>query len=130
MIKLIRTASSPIGTYGTLVRDSVPICLTLEDPWNENKRQISCIPEGMYHCIPHNGTKYKNVWELLGVSGRSAILIHNGNTTDDTMGCILVGKSYGQVNGKYGVLQSNITLGYLRSALPATFDLVIVNAWG
>jgi len=60
-----------------------------------------CVPIGQYALVPHDGTRYQGTWALvnerLKVSHwpepgmRSAILIHAGNTTEDTHGCILVG---------------------------------------
>lgn len=49
------------------------------------------IPAGVYKCVPHDGPHWQGVWEITGVPGRSAILIHAGNTDVDTRGCILVG---------------------------------------
>lgn len=126
-IKLFRVAQSDEGTFGVIVHGQRPICCTVEDPWNDNKKRISCIPEGEYTCVKHDGAHWSNVWELLDVPGRDAILIHSGNTIDDTMGCILVGDKHGKVNGKYGVLNSSITLNYLRSKLPDTFKIRIIN---
>lgn len=127
MILKLSRIYHPEATYGVLIKDGLPICLTLEDPWQNNQSRVSCIPEGTYTCKPHNGEKYKNVWILENVSGRSAILMHSGNTTDDTMGCILVGKSFGQVNGKYGILNSTQALNELRDSLPKEFQLQIVR---
>lgn len=123
---LYRIAQSD-ATYGVLVKDGKPLCVTLEDPWNDNQRRISCIPEGEYDCIPHSTNKYPKVWEVTKVPNRTAILIHAGNTTDDTEGCILVGKQFGQVNGKYGIINSGIALNHLREILPSTFKLKIIN---
>jgi hypothetical protein len=64
---------------------------TLEDAWKDNQKYISCIPQGLYRCVPHNGKKYKDVWRLENVPNRTAILIHAGNNVNDTLGCILVG---------------------------------------
>lgn len=128
-MRLVRIAQSSDGTFGVLTKDNMPLCVTLEDPWNDNKKQISCIPAGAYTCIRHNGGKYQKVWEIVKVPNRSSILIHNGNTTDDTIGCVLVGRYFGKVNGKYGILQSVPVLNELRDLLPSTFKLEIINAF-
>lgn len=75
---------------------------SIELPWLDNKRGISCIPSGVYKCVPYSSAKYKNVWQVLDVPNRTAILIHSGNFASkvklplsmhdsDTEGCILVG---------------------------------------
>jgi len=121
MLFLRRVAQSSKGTFGVLVRDDLPLCLTLEDPWNDNKIGESCIVPGTYKCQPHNGAHFQNVWELLSVPGRSAILIHAGNSIDDTRGCILVGS---EVVG-HTIINSRRTLDMLRKVLPANFELTI-----
>jgi hypothetical protein len=113
------------GTFGLLTRNDDALCLTCEDPWRDNKKSISCIPPGQYAVTKHNGTKYKNVWRLLDVPGREAILIHQGNTQEHTKGCILVGDSLGMVGGNPAVLNSLSTLNYLRSILPDNFTLYV-----
>lgn len=129
-MKLIlqRSAMSIEGTFGILSLAGIPLCVTCEDPWLDNRRNISCIPAGTYKCVPHNGTKYKNVWRLLNVEARSAILIHAGNTEDDTQGCILVGRKIGKLGGKPAILESRAALNHLRETLPEEFTLEIRDA--
>lgn len=82
---------------------------TLEPPWENNQRNISCIPEGTYQTVylPKSASgKYRKVWHLRNVKDRSAILIHNGNLVDHTRGCILVGTRFGRLGGKPAVLSS------------------------
>ena len=52
---------------------------TLELPWLDNKRNISCIPEGEYECVRYKSTKRGIVYKVLAVEDRSDILIHIGN---------------------------------------------------
>ena len=85
------------GVLGRLWHGHKFLMYTLEDPWIENRRRISCIPEGRYLC------KYKtsspsgrliDVYLLVNVPGRSGIFIHSGNTIEDTHGCPLVGMEW------------------------------------
>lgn len=100
---------------------------TLENP-KRNSKEDSCIPAGNYQCSPFSGTKYKDVYEVKNVPDRTAILIHNGNVEKDTLGCILVGSSLGEVSGEPAVLNSKKTLDYLRSLLgKEDFDLTILD---
>lgn len=65
---------------------------TVEDDWRENKPKISCIPAGLYQI---QRTIYRKhgyeTFEVMGVPGRSRILIHPANTEEDLEGCIGVG---------------------------------------
>jgi hypothetical protein len=123
---LTRAPSGEKGTFGVLTfADGRPLCVTLEEPWRENKRKESCVPTGIYKCAKFSGNRFRDVWELKAVPNRTAILIHQGNTIEDTEGCILVGQSYGEVRGLPAVLNSGITLERLRGLLPAEFTITI-----
>lgn len=124
-LSIIRSKKTKYGTFGIFYINDDPLCLTLEDPWNNNKVGVSCIPEGTYKVSKHTGLKYKDVWILHDVPGRTAILIHSGNTIDDTRGCILVGNSFGKVKGMPAILDSQSTLNMLRAVLPDSFVLTI-----
>ena len=72
---------------------------TLELPWRDNARGVSSIPDGWYE-IERRVSSLTTVqrhggwtWEVKNVPGRSGILFHAGNTTRDTRGCILIGKT-------------------------------------
>lgn len=99
--------------------------MTCENPWFNNKPNISCIPPGRYDCVPHNGTKYHNVWILKGVPDRTGILIHQGNTIEDTAGCILVGLGLGEIKGLPAVTGSREALLKLHRVLPPEFELLV-----
>lgn len=94
-IKLIRTNTSKLGTTGVLLGVNAEVlAATLECPDEQNAPFISCIPEGTYTLAPYSSKKYTDVFQLLDVPNRTYILIHAGNTVDDTQGCILVGNSH------------------------------------
>lgn len=115
------------GTFGVFSIDGVPVCLTLEETWLDNIPRESCIPEGVYEVVKYSGTKYKDVWLVKNVPGRSAILIHWGNTEQNTAGCILMGKYYAQFGDRRGIAESINTIDMLRRVLPNRFELVIRN---
>lgn len=91
-LTLTRDRRSEWATLGRLSVDGEPVCHTLERPWLDNKRRVSCIPVGEYTGAVQFSPRFQT-WlpELLDVPGRDQILIHAGNTADDTEGCILVG---------------------------------------
>lgn len=125
MIEIVRVSSGTNGVFGVLMMDGRPLCVTAEPPWKDNKSNMSCIPDGSYKCVQHNGTKYKNVWALLGVKNRESILFHWGNfPLKDTEGCILLGASF-SMNGTPCINDSMRTIIKLRTILPKKFDLVI-----
>lgn len=92
VIDIIRDMPTPRATLGRLHVNGAHCCFTLEPPWRGNARDVSCIPAGTYKGKVLPSPKFKrDLPELLDVPGRSQILIHAGNTTRDTLGCILVG---------------------------------------
>lgn len=77
-------------------------CFTLELPWANNQRRVSCMPIGVYTAkylptskfptLARRASWYKGkLWELTDVPGRSEIKFHHGTTVADTEGCVLVG---------------------------------------
>lgn len=126
-VRLTRVASGSKGTFGVLTEDNIPLCVTLEDPWHDNARLISCIPPGTYRCRKHSGPRFHDVWEVTAVPGRDAILIHQGNTTTDTSGCVLVGRTFTTFGDKPGIGSSRDALDYLRVVLPPEFRLEVVG---
>jgi len=129
-ITLTRLTYQNDSTLGILAHDNNLLCFTLENPWQKNRTNISCIPEGSYKCEPHEGTKHKETWILTNVPDRSGIIIHAGNTESDTRGCILPGSVIGSLEGKRAVLGSRIALNKLRDYIGINnrFDLIIKSA--
>ncbi|MGV8815378.1 MAG: DUF5675 family protein [Gelidibacter sp.] len=77
------------GTNGTLTLNGHFLCFTIELPWRENKRLISCIPEGVYELQPRFSDKHKAHLQVLDVFNRSQILIHGANDAfRELQGCI------------------------------------------
>jgi hypothetical protein len=104
-ITIRRFLQNEKSTHGFLSFDGL-FCMTLERPWLNNQKDnpntkvndSSRIPAGTYplKVIEENISKkfpYKHL-EVLNVPNRSAILIHRGNTVNDTLGCILVGADF------------------------------------
>lgn len=118
------TFGSDSPTYGVLLSQGLPLCLTLERPWLDNAAQVSCVPPGVYPCIAHNSPDHPDTWEVTSVPNRFEVLIHTGNTVNDTKGCILVGAAFYQGQ----VTSSVVTMNVLRGILPREgFTLEIIN---
>jgi hypothetical protein len=88
---IVRDTYNATETFGKLYINGVFICDTLELPWRNNERSVSCIPKGKYQVVHRQSAKYKNHLHIIDVPGRSLILIHPGNSAKDTNGCILPG---------------------------------------
>lgn len=116
-IELFRSAGDKLGgTPGVLLIDSVPFCCTLELPWLNNQKNISCIPAGEYHCTWEKHPRFPQaeaVVRLAAVPGREGVLIHPGNSAGDIQGCILLGKNFSPTKRLY-LEYSTLTLERLR----------------
>lgn len=118
IVHLYRLKRSDQGTMGMLVAPEGFKCYTLELPWNNNERNVSCIPEGVYPVGIRLSPKYGQIYHVKEVPGRTFILIHSGNWAGDTRkgykshvnGCILLGKQRGTLQGQVAVLNSRITV--------------------
>lgn len=119
---LVRDSFSSGSTAGVLFVDSCPFCNTLEPAISIGKAKYGkgcCVAPGVYSIDFHYSPKFgKYMLTLCGVRGRFGILIHSGNTSLDTSGCILVGK-----RENIGVLSdSRDTLNKLFDRCLAVFD--------
>ncbi|MBL4559386.1 MAG: hypothetical protein JKX79_00230 [Labilibaculum sp.] len=77
------------GTNGALFYNQKFLGFVIELPWLENKRSISCIPEGIYNLKPRFSEKFKHHLQLENVSDRSLILIHPANNAQKELrGCL------------------------------------------
>jgi len=71
---------------------------TLELPYKNNNKNISCIKSGKYPISKRYSQKYGWHWILHNVPNRELILIHVGNYPRDTKGCILIGTGFEDIN--------------------------------
>ena len=96
-------AKEPDGNnsgLGQPLTKGLQICDTLEPTWRDYKNGAykvkgrSAIPEGRYAVVISWSPRFKQ-WLpiLLGVPKFDGIRIHAGNCSEDTEGCILVGKN-------------------------------------
>lgn len=94
--------------------------VTLELPNLGNQRRISCIPEGVYKYIKHESPTFGSTLWVQDVPERSEILVHHGNFTKDTLGCILCGRSFYDIDGDSttDVTNSRKTLERLLELVP------------
>jgi hypothetical protein len=84
-LELFRTYD-PEGTNGEL---KLVVCNTIELPWLQNERNVSCIPEGRYELRKRFIKKFGLHLLVVDVPDRSWILIHPANDAKTQLkGCI------------------------------------------
>ena len=89
MLILQRNAVTPGATFGKLYLGEDELCVTLENPPAEDK---GAIPAGVYPIHLAYSPKFSMLLPRLErVPLFTDILIHAGNTSRDTLGCILTG---------------------------------------
>lgn len=77
------------GTNGTLFINRQFFCFTIELPWRDNRRNISCIPVGAYEIDTRFSKKFQHHLIVKDVKGRSFILFHPANDANkELLGCI------------------------------------------
>ena len=123
LILLRLSKRNSINNFGQIISSRGLICHTLELPWLNNKQRDSCIPAASYVCKKIKSPKHGNVIEIMDVPNRTNILIHAGNTINDTEGCVLVGS---MVN-KNSLVKSRDALQALLEKTQNEFILTIFD---
>lgn len=128
---LVRLLEDDKQTLGMLLlfkgENKIFECKTLELPWLNNQPYVSCIPTGAYNVRKHYSSRLGESFHVFDVPGRSEILIHAGNYRRDTLGCILLGMRFADIDndGMRDIESSGIALEHLLSAAPDEFTLTI-----
>ncbi len=139
-IEIVRYSTSSESTLGLLLINGQFECYTLEDEFREEKiAGESRIPTGTYniqlrtHGNHHSKylAKYGNdfhygMLQVMDVPGFTDILIHKGNTDDDTTGCLLIGDGANNNQTKAGFI-SNSGLAYERIYPKIATELIAGN---
>jgi len=136
-VTLDRLSHQADATLGWLTL-GVERIATLEEPWRPEAYQFSgqrvqsCVPEGTYRLVRHDGAHWKDTWALVnpqlrvyhqqadippGEVAHFAVLIHAGNSLADTEACILVGLRHGRELDKPWIYKSQDALARVRSIL-------------
>jgi len=77
------------AVHGRLYMGEELLAYTIELPWRQNARRVSCVPEGVYTLRKRYSEKFKWHLVLLEVPERSGILIHPANdAVKELQGCI------------------------------------------
>lgn len=116
-LKLIRKFPSTDCVIGELYVNGKFECYTLEDIERPLKiAGVTAIPRGFYEIVINYSERFKKPLPLLlNVPNYSGVRIHPGNTSKDTEGCILPGKT----KTKNSVLQSKDAFNALFEKMKA-----------
>ena len=128
---IIRETFSEVSTIGKLFLDGEFLCDTLENPYLNNQRNISCITEGQYkvrlRTARESATKEYLHLLVQDVPNRSLVLFHTGNTAKDTRGCILVGIGTEQDLVKNSRLAMELLMKEILNLGGTNINLIIKN---
>ena len=122
MVLILTRKYFPEGTNGKLECEGKLICHTIELPWKENERRVSCIPEGEYFLRKRYSKKFDWHLELVAVENRNLILMHPANNAlQELNGCIapvtkLSGPGLGLQSRKAFTKLKSLVYGALDSA--------------
>lgn len=115
---------------------------TIERPWKPGAPgglpYVSCIPEGVYSCSPYVRSDKSvvprlyapdlDVWhtaeERPNGKGRYAVLIHSGNTVDDSSGCCIPGFDRIIHRGRPFVTNSRKAMEMIMLSRPTEIEIV------
>ena len=108
-IKVVREIKNDVCTIGSLFINDVFFCYTLEDKDRGLKQSdsllfiqakkifgLTAIPSGFYKLTVNQSPKFKRMLpRILDIKGFDGVLLHRGNSANDSLGCILVGYKKG-----------------------------------
>ena len=128
---IIRDTFTEESTIGKLYINGEVFCDTLENPYINNERNISCIPEGQYKVRLRRARESatRDYLHLLiqDVPNRDWILFHRGNTAKDTSGCILVGNGRQQDAVENSRLAMDLVIKEILNLGGENINLIIKN---
>lgn len=103
-------------------------CVTVELPWLENARRISCIPIGEYKVITRVSKKYSKHLHVLDVPNRDFILIHEANFVYQLKGCIAVGATIKDIDqdGTLDITSSKLTKAKILQFINGPVQLTVL----
>lgn len=128
---IIRDTFTDVSTLGQLFLNGERFCDTLELPWKDNQKRISCIPEGEYKVrirVARESASRDYVHLLVQeVPNRDYILFHRGNSAKDTRGCILVGQGSQQDIVHNSTLAMDLLMKEIINLGGTNINLIIKN---
>jgi len=128
---IIRDTFTEKSTIGKLFINGESFCDTLENPYINNERNISCIPEGQYkvrlRLARESATRDYLHLLVQDVPNRKWILVHIGNYPSQTQGCILVGNGREQDAVNNSRLAMDLVMKEILNLGGENINLIIKN---
>jgi len=128
---IIRDTFTKKSTIGELFLNGERMCDTLELPWKDNQRSISCIPEGVYkvrlRLARESATRDYLHLLVEDVPNRKWVLVHRGNSAKDSRGCILVGLGSQQDFVQNSTLAMDLLMKEILNLGGTNINLIIKN---
>jgi len=135
------------GTFGELFMQDLSQGYTVEQPWMNNQRFESCVPDGEYTLIPFDSPRYGRVFvmvnpelnvyafeeECLSDTDRFLCLfVHRGSYPENFQGCIGLGERLNEnINGQTWAANTKTACGKLMNTLERTeHKLTIMSVGG
>ncbi len=128
---ILRNTFSDESTIGELFLNGETFCDTLELPYRDNQKSVSCIPTGEYkvrlRLARESATRDYLHLLVQEVKDRSHILFHRGNSAKDTRGCILVGQTRKQDFVGNSTLAMDLLMKEIINLGGVNINLIIKN---
>lgn len=97
------------GCYSVMLWQGRPFAVSVErtfDPGEASHGKQIVIPNGTFRCTATQYHRGGYATYEIHVPGHSRVLFHKGNHEKDSLGCVIVGESFGELNGMTAVLDS------------------------
>ena len=128
---ILRDTFTEKSTIGRLFLNGELLCDTLELPYRDNQKSISCIPTGQYkvrlRTAKESATRSYLHLLIEDVKDRSYILVHIGNFPKDTKGCVLVGVGAEQDRVNNSTLAMELLVKEILNLGGTNINLIIKN---
>lgn len=122
MLTLIRYNYSNSSTQGLFFAGEMYLGDSLELPWKNNERNVSCIPLGIYQIRFGLMSDSLPGYALREVEGRDGIWIHPAARTSQIEGCIATGIKWGEE-----LIHNTRVLNLIRSVIGDESELHIIT---
>ena len=102
---------------------------SIERGWLDNKRMVSCVPEGKYPLKLEWSPRFrKNLWELYGVLNRSECKFHAANYARQLNGCIALGTHRKDIDqdGYNDITNSRNTMKKFHEAMGDDTEAIVI----